>query len=225
MEVLITGANRGLGLALTERWAERGAVVHATARRPEHAEALEALARRHDVRVHPLDVTDDADCAALGEALRGRPLDRLINNAGIDSGFIPFEEADVEETRRIYDVDAIGPLRVTRALLGPLERSGGVVVNVSSRLASITNDDGLSVPYRMAKAALNMLSRTLAVELRDRGVSVVAVSPGWVRTDMGGPDAPLSLAEATARLTALTERLSMAHTGRFLDLDGRDIPW
>jgi len=225
MEVVITGANRGLGLSLTRRLAEGGATVHATARRPEEARALRELSETHDVRVHPLDVTDDAQCAALGEALSERPIDRLVNNAGIDSGFIPFEEADFDEAMHIYDVDALGPLRVTRALLRPLERAGGAVINVSSRLASIANDDGLSLPYRMAKAALNMMTRTLAVELRDRGVAVVAVSPGWVRTDMGGPDATLSIEEATAGLIERVERASMEDTGRFLDLRGRDVPW
>ncbi|HJL14681.1 MAG TPA: SDR family oxidoreductase [Sandaracinaceae bacterium LLY-WYZ-13_1] len=225
MEAVVTGANRGLGLALARRLAEEGALVHATARVPEDAAELRALARTHEVRLHQLDVTDDLECDALRDVLTERRIDLLVNNAGIDSGFIPFEESDFDEAMHIYDVDAVGPLRVTCALREPLIRAHGVVLNVSSRLASIARNEGLSVPYRMAKAALNMMTRTLAVELRARRVAVVAVSPGWVRTDMGGPEAPLSVDESTRKLAALAPRLSMEHTGRFLDLDGRDIPW
>lgn len=227
MHIVLTGANRGLGLAMTRLLLEEGHRVEATARDPDGATDLGELSAAHPdrLRVHRLDVTDAAQCRALAGALEGAAVDRLINNAGIDSGFIPFEQVDYDQALHIYDVDALGPLRMTHHLLPHLERAGGVVVNVSSRLGSITNSDGLSVPYRMAKAALDMQTRTVALELRDRGVAVVAVSPGWVRTDMGGPEAPLSVEHASERMVALATRLSLEHTGRFLDLEGRHIPW
>lgn len=227
MRIVVTGANRGLGLALTRRLVEHGHRVEATTRDPEGATDLGALASRSGglLGVHRLEVTDAAQCHALATALGDGPVDMLVNNAGIDSGFIPFEAVDYDQAARIYAVDALAPLRLTHLLLPSLERAGGVVLNVSSRLASIARSDGLSVPYRMAKAALNMQTRSVAAELRERGVAVVAVSPGWVRTDMGGADAPLSVEHATDQLVALALGLSMTHTGRFLDLEGGDIPW
>ena len=227
MRIVLTGASRGLGLAVSRHLVERGHSVEATARDPEHATGLTDLARASGgaLRVHRLEVTDPAQCRALASSLRDEAVDLLVNNAGIDSGFIPFEDVDYAEAARIYEVDALAPLRLTHLLLPSLARAGGVVLNVSSRLASIERSDGLSVPYRMAKAALNMQTRTLAAELRDRGVAVVAVSPGWVRTDMGGDEAPLSVEQATDALVTLALRLSMEHSGRFLDLDGADIPW
>jgi NAD(P)-dependent dehydrogenase (short-subunit alcohol dehydrogenase family) len=224
MNVLITGANRGLGFAMTRRFVDYGDHVIATARRPAQAVELAELALQHPDRVTvvELDVTDEAQCVALSESCSS--LDLLINNAGIDSGFIPFDAVDLSEAKTIYDVDALGPFRVTRALVAALEPSG-VVMNISSRLASITNDDGGSLPYRMAKAALNMQSHTLAMELRDRGIVVVAVSPGWVRTDMGGAAADLCVDDSAERLVALARTLSIEQSGRFLDRFGREIPW
>jgi NAD(P)-dependent dehydrogenase (short-subunit alcohol dehydrogenase family) len=195
--VLITGASRGLGLEFARQYAAAGWRVVATCRAPARAEALDALARAAGgrVTVHALDVRDRPRARTLAAELAGQPVDVLLNNAAIwgpaTQGLASLDErvwADV------LDVDLIGPLRVTEAFLEHVAASQRkTVVVLSSRLASIQlNDSGGRYMYRSAKAGANALVRSLAVDLAPRGVICVALSPGWVRTDMGGPGAPLA---------------------------------
>ena len=215
--VLVTGANRGIGLALARACAARGDRVIGTARRTDEASDLAAVADR----VLPLDVTDDASVAELAAALADEKLDLLITNAGIlvDDGFATVDAADVLAQ---MDANAVGPLRVTQALRDRLA-GGARVVCVSSVMGSIAeNGSGGYYGYRASKAALNAIVKNLSIDLAP--VPVVAVHPGYVKTAMTGrgeigPD------ESAAALLAAIAGLGRRDTGRFLDRHGHDLPW
>jgi NAD(P)-dependent dehydrogenase (short-subunit alcohol dehydrogenase family) len=208
--------------------AARGDEVHATARAPAEAAALASLAARHGgrVRVHRLDLTQDESCRALAAALEGAPVERLFNNAGVGGRWTSLDDLDLEEAARAYDVNALGALRVVRALRANLRAGGARVVNVSSTMGSIgDNRSGRSYSYRMSKAALNMATKNLALELEPEGIVVVSVNPGWVKTDMGGPQAPTPVEEAAGDLVRLADGLGGADNGKFLHAKGHELPW
>jgi NAD(P)-dependent dehydrogenase (short-subunit alcohol dehydrogenase family) len=220
---LVTGANRGIGLAFARALAARGERVVATARRPEKARDLAKL----PLRLEPLDVADEGSVARLARSLSGEPLDVLINNAGIGDGGPSFEKLSMADLERSFRVNAIGPAAVARALL-PNLRSGNrrTIVNLSSGLGSISeNDSGGWIAYRLSKAGLNQLTRTIAAELKRERFICVAICPGWVQTDMGGPGATLSPEDSVAAMLKVIDRLSPKDTGRFLDRSGKDRPW
>ncbi len=221
--VLITGANRGLGLEFARQYAEAGWMVIATARRPESATELNAVG----VRVMQLDVADAKSVAALAHDLDGDSIDLLINNAGIFPRVGTLTETDFDDVLRTYEVNTIGPMRVTRALLPNLrEGRGKTIVSITSGLGSIEkNTSGRYYGYRESKAALNMFARSLATELRDEGLICVVVAPGWVRTDMGGPNANLSPEESITGMRAVIAKLTIADTGTYWDYDGEPMPW
>lgn len=233
MHIVITGANRGIGLELTSQYLARGDTVHAGVREPERAEQLRALAAGSDGRllIAACDVASDASVRAFVAAVSGS-VDLLINNAGVRIEADELATLDLEAANRIFQVNALGALRVTRGLL-PLLRRGehpedrhGKIANISSNLGSIgENTTGGSYGYRMSKAALNMATRSLAQDLRPEGIVAVALSPGWVQTDMGGPEAPTPVAESAAGLIAVIDRLTMADSGGFFDFRSRRIPW
>ncbi|MCA9289643.1 MAG: SDR family oxidoreductase [Phycisphaerales bacterium] len=221
--VLITGANRGLGLEFAKQLHERGAVVIATARAPEAATELKALG----VRVEALDVADDASVAALVKRIGEGSIDILINNAGVSGGLGRLEQVDGAAVDRVMQVNLLGPMRVTRALLPALRRGDRkLVVNISSKLGSIgLNEGGGYYAYRESKAALNMFTRSIAAELKADGFTCIAMSPGWVRTDMGGPQANLSPEESITGMLGVIDDLGPDGTGRFYHYDGEPIPW
>jgi NAD(P)-dependent dehydrogenase (short-subunit alcohol dehydrogenase family) len=220
---LVTGANRGIGLAFARQLCKRGDRVIATCRDPGRARELAKL----PARLEPLDIADEKSIAALAARIEGEPLDVLINNAGIGEagpGIGRLSMKDLEETFR---VNAIGPIAVTQALL-PNLRAGKrrAVVNLSSGLGSISeNESGGWIAYRASKAALNQLTRTIAEELTKEGFVCIAISPGWVRTDMGGSGAPLTPDESVAAMLEVIDRLKPSDTGRFLDHRGKPMPW
>ena len=221
--VVITGANRGLGLEFAKQYMALGAEVVGTARRPHAADELAATG----AKVVQLEVTDDASVAAFAEAIDG-PVHLLVNNAGTSGRSLAEDTSRAERTRWVMDVNTLGPIRVTEALLDSLLAAGegATVVNISSRLGSITeNDSGSYTGYRESKAALNMYSRSLANEQREAGLLVIPVSPGWVRTDMGGPDADLSPEESIGGLVKVIEGLDRERSGLFINHDGRLLEW
>ena len=221
--VLVTGANRGIGLEFARQLHEAGATVIGTARKPEKAEELKALG----VRVVQLDVTDEASVAALVKELDGLSIDVLMNNAGIFLEHGDFESADPAAVMKVYDVNVVGPLRVTQALL-PNLRSGErkLIMNMSSGLGSIANNTGGGmVAYRASKAALNMQTHTLAADLAKEDFICIAMSPGWVRTDMGGENANLSPAESVSGMLSTLAPLTAKDSGRYLNHDGTELPW
>ncbi len=221
MRVVITGGNRGIGLALARHYLEAKHSVHATARDVAKATALRSLASDLLV-VHPLDVRDDASCRALGQALGDAPVDLLINNAGVGRA----ASGDPGEILAAFDTNAVGPVRVTRALEKNVRAARGKVLFISSVLGSIgESSSGGMYAYRISKAALNMAGSILAHELRPAHVTAVLVHPGWVRTDMGGPSAPVPVDVAASNIAALAAKLTLADSGRFLNTDGSEIPW
>lgn len=225
MNVLITGANRGIGLALTRGWLERGASVYATTRDPASATELRALADDARLRIFGLDVTNDAQCKELATWLGDAKLDVLINNAGISGNGGKLGELDFADTLRVIDTNALGALRVTRAVLPSIVK-GATIVNITSLMGSIDdNGSGGAYAYRMSKAALNMAGKNLAHELGGKKVVVLSVHPGWVQTSMGGQSAPLTPDDSANGIIALTERATTENTGHFYNYDGRELPW
>lgn len=228
---LVTGANRGLGLEFTRQLLAGGARVVATARHPGRATALNALAGEHPGRLHvlPLDVavarSRDELLRELPLVLGQRRLDLLLNNAGVLHGgerFGQVAEADLETSVR---TNAIGPFLLVQALAGLLA-DGGIVANLSSEIGSIALRREFRTPsYAIGKAAQNMATVMLSHALQPRGIRVVALHPGWVRTDMGGERAPVLPAEAAAALLQVLERLGPTDSGLFLGPDGAVLPW
>lgn len=220
---VVTGANRGLGLEFARRLSERGQDVVATARDPEAAKDLRAL----PVRVARLDVTDGASVSALSRSMSGLAVDYLINNAGKGGRGPGIEALDWDLVRPFFEVNALGPLRVTQALL-PNLRAGGTrtVVQISTRQASLAdNESGGSYAYRASKAALNMFTRSLARDLEPEGFTCVLLHPGWVRTAIGSDRAPLSVEESVSGMLEVLDALSRSDNGRFLDRRGDEVPW
>jgi len=222
---LITGANRGVGLAFTRRLAADGWRVHACCRMPEKARALKAL--EGDVACHRLDVTNGLHLRALGRELSDEPLDLLINNAGIFGPRGGFGRIAYEDWLQVFDVNTLGPMRVAEAFIRHLEAAEAPkLINLSSRLGSIAENasSGWHI-YRSSKAALNMVTKCLSVDLAPRGVVVAALHPGWVRTDMGGRSAPDTPEASSDAMLATISRLTEADSGGFYASDGEPIPW
>lgn len=233
--VLITGANRGIGLGLARQFAGRGWHVLAACRSPEKAEELLALARTSSQRVDilRLDVGDAASLDAWRDEVNKRltRLDVLVNNAGVHPGVRTEKMGaiDLAAIEAALAINALAPIAVTQALL-PLLRTGRNprVVNISSGAGSMKAvATHVHYGYAMSKAALNMFVRRSALDLGPEGVTSVAISPGWIRTDMGGADAEVALDEGTAALAATIEALTPAQNGQWLDRFGRvsDFAW
>jgi len=229
---LITGASRGLGLEFTRQWLARGDRVVALARRPETSEGLRELARRHPetLKVVACDVADDASVEKAKRTVEAAEsiLDLVVNNAGtFGSREGALEKLNFVDVRRTFEVNTLGPIRISRAFLPLLEKGANPrLVHITSMMGSISdNKSGGYWDYRMSKAALNMASRNLAVEVGPRGIASILLSPGWVRTDMGGPGAPLSPEQSVADLIRTIDGLGSEHSGGFFDRDGKPLPF
>jgi NAD(P)-dependent dehydrogenase (short-subunit alcohol dehydrogenase family) len=220
---LVTGAGRGVGLALARQIAGDRLRLLATLRDPASAPHLEGVASR----MLRLDAADVASIESLRAQAADEPIDILINNAGISASGKAIESLDHAELQHIMMVNAIAPMLIAKALL-PNLRAGRrrIIINITSQLGSIANNNGgSSYGYRASKAALNMLTRSLANELRPEGFTCIAVHPGWVKTDMGGPQAPLTPEQSARDILALIERLTPSDTGSFLSHHGATLPW
>jgi NAD(P)-dependent dehydrogenase (short-subunit alcohol dehydrogenase family) len=229
VRIVVTGANRGLGLGLATAYAGRGDDVWATAREPGGARELQALAKQFAgrVHVHALDVRDDEQVRAFAAAVGDASVDLLINNAGIAGKWsTSLQTFDAEEALRCFDTNALGAIRVTRALLPNLRAARGKIINMTSLMGSLAdNGSGRGYAYRMSKAALNMATRNIAHEAKGFGGIAVALHPGWVKTEMGGEGAPEEIVDAIARITKLIERLKPEDAGRFWHAKGNELPW
>jgi NAD(P)-dependent dehydrogenase (short-subunit alcohol dehydrogenase family) len=234
--VLITGANRGLGLELARQYAADGWRVLACSRHPE-AGPLAALAREQPaVSCHALEVTDASSVGGLAGSLDGMPIDVLLNVAGVmhrrmestDGPSRPaFGALDYDDWARVLAVNVLGQARVAEALVEHVAASEQrKIVTLSSELGSVAaNDSGGLYAYRSSKAAVNAVMKSLAIDLASRGIIAVPMHPGWVRTDMGGPKAPLSPEESAAGMRRVIAGLTPADSGRFLQWDGQELPW
>ena len=214
--VLITGANRGIGLEFARQYSSDGWEVIATAR---HSSAeLDSL----NVRVEPLDLSDAAAVTAFAPKVDG-PLDLLIANAGTNHPMKGESADDARAWQAMMMVNAIAPYMLGRALL-PRMSDGGKMIAISSGMGSIGDIGGGWVPYRTSKAALNMAWTSLALEARPRGVACVLFSPGWVKTRMGGSGAEITAEKSVGDMRSLIEQLTVEDSGRFLRRNGSDIP-
>lgn len=228
--MLITGANRGLGLEWARQYAEAGWRVYASCRRPAEAGELNALAGRHpQLSVHRLDVTDSEQLRTLQLDLEEARIDVLLNNAGVylDKFMGDLGGIDYEVWLRAFAVNTLGAVRVTEALAGQVAASEKKrVVAISSHMGSIAE---IAAPgnyaYRSSKAALNAAMKGLSHALAQRGIGVLLLHPGWVRTRMGGPDAPLTPTQSVHGMRALVENFRPEMSGRFFRHDGTEIPW
>lgn len=227
--ILITGANRGLGLELTRQYANLGWQVLACCREPDNAVELGQLAASSDlVQVLELDVTRPDQIERLATALKDRPVDILLNNAGTyGQADARFGSTDPHRWLDAFAINTVGPMKVAEALLdNVLAGRRKVIASMSSKMGSITdNTSGGSYVYRSTKTALNMVMRSAAIDLRDRGAIVVLLHPGWVLTDMGGPNAEITVEESVRNLRRILDGLSAEDSGSFFDIDGSIIPW
>lgn len=234
--ILITGANRGIGLTLARMYLSDGWQVIATCRNPGAASALAALAEAGPgIETHPLDVTDFEAVEALAGQLSGRAIDVLLNNAG---RLGPREKShsrdeqlfgsfDFDEFVAQFRVNTLAPLAMAQAFVEHVAASGQrKIVAISSRLGSVAcNTSGGYYAYRASKAGLNAEFASLAKDLAARGISVAVLHPGWVRTDMGGPDADIEVEESAAGLQKVIAGLAARTSGGFFNYDGAEIPW
>ena len=226
MRFVVTGANRGIGLEFVKQLTGRGEEVDATARAPEEASDLRDLLQPGvRLRIHQLDVGDDASVTAFAGQLPSGPVDVLVNNAGV-SGVKGGEPIDPADILRVFNVNAVGTLRVVRALLPRLrEGKAKKIVNLTSQLGSISEATGGRYAYRLSKAALNMATRLLAEDLRADGIRTVALHPGWVQTRMGGTAAPLPPEQSIRGMLRIIDGLTAEQSGRIFDFQGREIPF
>ena len=226
--VVVTGANRGIGLELVSQYLADDWQVYGCCRRPELATELTGLATNSALSIHQLDVGNPDSVKKLALALSEQSIDLLINNAGIYGGERQsFGDIDYAQWTRVLEVNTLGPYRVSTALANPVGNSEQrLIVNVSSAMGSIERyTTGGHYIYRSSKAALNMVTVNLAHDLRSRGITVLSVHPGWVRTDMGGSSADISPRTSAAGLRQLISNATIKDSGRFFSWDGSALPW
>jgi NAD(P)-dependent dehydrogenase (short-subunit alcohol dehydrogenase family) len=236
--VLITGAGRGLGLEFVRQYAADGWTVLAAARDPARYAELEALtmAAGGRIRVFALEVTDHASIEALAQKLSGTPIDVLINNAGTmgaqsfaGQGMQAqrFGQSDYEDWMRTFEVNTLAPMKMAEAFVEQVAMSAQKkIVTLSTLIASIADNTlGGLYAYRSSKTAVNAIIRSMALDLARRGIIAVPIHPGWVATDMGGPNAPLRPQHSVAGMRQVIATLSKEKSGRFWQYDGKELPW
>lgn len=241
LHVLVTGASRGLGLEFVRQYLHRGDYVYATCRNPATATKLQELAAAHPNRcvILPLDTRNEASHEALVAELTARDcrLEVLINNAGVNAksvqgnsdfeSYFAFGQLKAESLLDMIHTNAIAHILLTQSLLPFLRHvPNAKVMNISSWLGSLSQKrEGGNYAYSASKTALNMLTRTMAFDLRPMGIIAVAANPGWVRTDMGGVRATLTAEDSVAGLISVVDKLTPGDAGRFIQWDGTDHKW
>jgi NAD(P)-dependent dehydrogenase (short-subunit alcohol dehydrogenase family) len=222
--VLVTGANRGIGYALVKALIDSDFRVLAGCRNPENPGGLKKLESSGPIQILPLDVSSDESVAAAAQKAPDR-VDIIVNNAAVmpERGNESIAEIDLNHLRIAFEVNVLGVARVIRSFLPLLRRSNRPrILNVSSGLGSIAERDSSTYyAYAVSKAALNMLTRSTAFELAPEGITIVAISPGWVRTDMGGEEADISPEESAAAIVEAIRQVGPNLSGQFLDRFGR----
>jgi NAD(P)-dependent dehydrogenase (short-subunit alcohol dehydrogenase family) len=221
--VLVTGVNRGLGLEIAKQLKARGDHVIGTVRDPKK----DADAKAHVSELLALEATDPASLERLGAALKGRAIDVLINNAAITTKDASVANVTIDDIQKVLTTNVAGPLVLTKTLLPNLRTGRGKqVLNISSTLGSIANArGGFSYSYCASKSALNMVTAQLANELGKEGFTCVTFCPGWNKTDMGGPQAPLDPKDSMASLLRVVDGLTTKDNGKYLSHEGNPIAW
>lgn len=226
-QVLITGANRGIGLEFSKQYAADGWKVLACCREPQSAIALQALASANsNVEILALDVADFKQIDALALQLKDKAIDVLINNAGVYPNS-SFGDVDYSDWAEGFKINSMAPLKMAEAFLQQVKRSQlKKIATLSSKMGSLDdNTSGGSYSYRASKTAVNMVMKSLSIDLKLYGISVVTLHPGWVQTDMGGRNALVSTITSVAGLRHVIERLNIESTGKFIAYDGKEIAW
>ena len=227
--ILITGANRGIGLELVEQFAVDGWQVLACCRNPGEAAELRALADRiHGIEIHALDVIDYAQMKSLSAQLAERPIDILLSNAGIfGPRGIGFGDVDPAAWREVLEVNTIAPMMLAQAFVEQVAASERKLIAVlSSKVGSIAdNGSGGGYLYRSSKTAVNQVVKSLSIDLAGRGISAISLHPGWVRTDMGGPNGEIDTRQSVDGMKKILERADPEVSGQFIEYNGDSIPW
>ncbi|MEJ2363832.1 MAG: SDR family oxidoreductase [Deltaproteobacteria bacterium] len=226
----ISGANRGIGFGLTLEMVQHGCKVAAGYRDEGRSEKLLAEAEeQRNILPVKVDVTIEDDLKHLYRFIENHcgHLNILVNSAGVSiNESAEVNELNWEDLARNLEVNVGGPLMISRTLYPLLQRGKEKkIINISSQMGSIQLTDGGATPFRVSKAALNMLSRNQAIEYKEAGIAVVIVHPGWVKTDMGGPAAPMTVAESTRKIFQIIEMISLSNTGEFISVTGDRIPY
>ena len=223
--ILVTGANRGLGLEFVRQYAEHGDRLIACCRAPEKADKLAAV--KGDIRIMAVDVGDQTSVAQLARALEREPIDILINNAGVYGPKKQSAEVcDYEGFLATLRINSLGPLMLSQALKANLMRGKDKKIAVlTSKMGSIGDSSGGDLAYRASKAALNMIMHVVAHDWARDGIAIAILHPGWVQTDMGGSSAPLVPVDSVRGLRAQIAALGPKTSGRFLDYRGTEIAW
>lgn len=229
--VLITGANRGIGLEFARQYAADGWQVVACCRQPQQAEALNRLADQYkdQFSIHRLDVRELTEIDQLSHKLQDLPIDILINNAGVyphaQNG--EFGRISYDDWMEAFRVNTFAPLKMVEALIEQIACSQlKIVATITSKMGSIAdNQRGGSYIYRSSKAAVNMVVKSLAIDLQPRGIIAVLLHPGWVQTDMGGRGALISTKQSVTGMKSILGRVTHSDTGKFIAYDGQHIPW
>lgn len=229
--LLITGANRGIGLEFTKQYLEADWRVFACCRHPDKANALKELSARHaDLSsVHALDLADFKQIERLAAELASQEIDLLLNNAGIypDVPNVGFGTINYEAWQRAFYVNTMAPLKMAETFASQIARSQQKkIVSITSKMGSIAdNSGGGSYLYRSSKTALNMVVKSLSVDLAPRGIIAAVLHPGWVQTEMGGPHALITAQQSVTGMRRVIEQLTPAQSGKFYAYDGKEIPW
>jgi NAD(P)-dependent dehydrogenase (short-subunit alcohol dehydrogenase family) len=229
--VLITGANRGIGLELVKRYASAGHRVFACCRVPSEASVLSEVAGTHDsVSIHGVQVTDAESVTALAAEIDGAPIDVLINNAGASTAMESqtLTNMDYDGWAELFAVNAMAPLRVLQALMGSLEASEAdpaKVITITSQMGALSLDWPVAYAYCSSKAAVNKVMRMASLELKEKGIAVGLIHPGWVQTDMGGPNAAITVDESASGIMQTIDAIDLDVTGCFRTWQNEDHAW
>lgn len=224
--VFITGASRGIGLELARQFLALGYQVIATYRN-QPTQELKNLLTNQNLSLFELEVTSESSIQALVDSLNGRSIDILVNNAGIiGADDQAFETMDSKLWLNTFAVNSVAPLMISRALLSSLEKSETPrIITISSQMGSLSRESLGMYAYRSSKAAVNKVMQVLALELKEKGITVCPVHPGWVQTDMGGEQADISVVESAGGIVRLIQRITIEESGKFFTWEGTEHPW
>ena len=235
--ILITGANRGLGWGLAQLYVADGWRVFGCCRNPAKSKNLKALAAKSGglLSVHKLDVEKPDTIKALKKELKKQPIDVLLNVAGYygktimtePGGMQAFGTSDYRDWEKIFRINVMGPIRVCEALIdNVLLSKRKTMITLTSVIGSIAlNTFGNLYPYRASKASVNAIMKSMSIDLKSKGIIALPLHPGWVRTEMGGPQADLDPAESVAGMKKVIDGIKKKHSGKFLDYQGKELPW
>ncbi len=227
--ILITGCNRGIGLELSKQFAAKGWRVLACCRHPDSADELEILAAQYsNIEIFPLNVTDYTQVAELSEQLKDTPIDILLSNAGLyGPGNCSFGSVDPQAWREVLEVNTLAPLMLSQAFVNQVAASQHkLIAIISSKVGSITdNQGGGGYIYRSSKTAVNQIVKSMSIDLAPMDINVLSLHPGWVQTEMGGPNALISTTESVAGLQHILTQAGPDQSGQFFEFNGKAIPW